>query len=222
MAAIGWPLRMLRAHPRLSVALLCGGLVAWLAAAVYPVSQLTANLLGWNAGAGLYLLLAAYMMRQCDEDRIHRHALVQDEGRRVLLVLVAVSALVCLLAIVAELSAARSLHGAQRIGHVALCALTIVSSWLFTQTMFALHYAHSYFLALRRQQPPGLDFPGPQRPGYSDFFYFSVVIGTSGQTADVAFSNAAMRRIGTWHCMLSFAFNTTVLALMINIAASLM
>ena len=222
MAAIGWPLRMLRAHPRLSVALLCGGLVAWLAGSFYPVSQLTANLLGWNAGAGLYLLLAAYMMRQSDEDKIHQHALVQAEGRSLLLLLVAASALVCLLAIVAELSVARQLHGAVRSGQIALCVLTIVSSWLFTQTMFALHYAHGYFLALNRGQAPGLDFPGTTTPDYGDFFYFSVVIGTSGQTADVALSSAAMRRTGTWHCMLSFAFNTTVLALMINIAAGMM
>lgn len=216
------PLRLLRAHPRLLVAILFGVLLARLAPWFSPMPPLTAFLVGWNGGACFYLLLAAHMMRQSDDDKIHRHAQVQDEGRHVLLLLVVLSALVCLLAIVVELSLARPLGGVQRLGHIALSGLTIVTSWLFTQTMFALHYAHSYFLARHRRQPPGLDFPGQETPNYSDFFYFSVVIGTSAQTADVALSSRAMRRIGTLHCMLSFAFNTTVLALMINIAAGLM
>lgn len=216
------PLRLLRAHPRLLVAILFGVVLARLAPWFSPMPPLTAFLVGWNGGACLYLLLAAHMMRQSDDDKIHRHAQVQDEGRHVLLLLVVLSALVCLLAIVVELSLARSLGGVQRLGPIALSALTIVTSWLFTQTMFALHYAHSYFLARHRRQPPGLDFPGQETPNYSDFFYFSVVIGTSAQTADVALSSRAMRRIGTLHCLLSFAFNTTVLALMINIAAGLM
>lgn len=216
------PLRLLRAHPRLLVAILFGVVLARLAPWFSPVPPLTAFLVGWNGGACLYLLLAAHMMRQSDDDKIHRHAQVQDEGRHVLLLLVVLSALVCLLAIVVELSLARQAVGVQRLGHIALSGLTIVTSWLFTQTMFALHYAHSYFLARHRRQPPGLDFPGQETPNYSDFFYFSVVIGTSAQTADVALSSRAMRRIGTLHCLLSFAFNTTVLALMINIAAGLM
>lgn len=216
------PLRLLRAHPRLLVAILFGVVLARLAPWFSPVPPLTAFLVGWNGGACLYLLLAAHMMRQSDDDKIHRHAQVQDEGRHVLLLLVVLSALVCLLAIVVELSLARQAGGVQRLGHIALSGLTIVTSWLFTQTMFALHYAHSYYLARHRRQPPGLDFPGQETPNYSDFFYFSVVIGTSAQTADVALSSRAMRRIGTLHCLLSFAFNTTVLALMINIAAGLM
>ncbi|MDC7702624.1 DUF1345 domain-containing protein [Vogesella indigofera] len=216
------PLRLLRAHPRLLVAILCGVLLARLVPWFSPMPPLSVFLVGWNGGACLYLLLAAHMMRQSDDDKIHRHAQVQDEGRHVLLLLVVVSALVCLLAIVVELSLARQAVGVQRLGHITLSGLTIVTSWLFTQTMFALHYAHSYFLARHRRQPPGLDFPGQETPNYSDFFYFSVVIGTSAQTADVALSSRAMRRIGTLHCLLSFAFNTTVLALMINIAAGLM
>lgn len=216
------PLRLLRAHPRLLVAILFGVVLARLAPWFSPMPPLSVFLVGWNGGACLYLLLAAHMMRQSDDDKIHRHAQVQDEGRHVLLLLVVLSALVCLLAIVVELSLARQAVGVQRLGHIALSGLTIVTSWLFTQTMFALHYAHSYYLARHRRQPPGLDFPGQETPNYSDFFYFSVVIGTSAQTADVALSSRAMRRIGTLHCLLSFAFNTTVLALMINIAAGLM
>jgi uncharacterized membrane protein len=87
---------------------------------------------------------------------------------------------------------------------------------------FALHYAHDYYAAVDQKRPPGIRFPEHEaQPTYGDFFYFSAIIGTSGQTADVSFVTRGMRRIGTMHCILAYLFNTVVLALLINIAASL-
>jgi uncharacterized membrane protein len=97
----------------------------------------------------------------------------------------------------------------------------VLSSWAFIQMMFALHYAHDYYAAACHGRPVGLRFPDDDNPYYGDFFYFSAIIGTSGQTADVAFVTKPMRRIGSLHCILAYLFNTTVLALVINIAASL-
>ena len=102
-----------------------------------------------------------------------------------------------------------------------LVVLTVLSSWLFTQTMLALNYAHDFYTARRSGQPDPLLFPGTNEPGYGDFIYFACVIGTSGQTADVAFNGAALRPVGPLHCILAFFFNTTVLALTVNIAAGL-
>jgi uncharacterized membrane protein len=85
-----------------------------------------------------------------------------------------------------------------------------------------MHYAHDYYVADTHGRPAGLSFPQEPAPDYLDFLYFSCVIGTSGQTADVSFTSKAMRRIGLIHCVLAFFFNTTVLALTINIAASLL
>ena len=68
---------------------------------------------------------------------------------------------------------------------------------------------------------PGLQFPEDDSPDYGDFFYFSAIIGTSGQTADVSFVSKELRRIGSVHCIVAYLFNTTVLALLINIGASL-
>ncbi|MFD1579255.1 DUF1345 domain-containing protein [Ramlibacter ginsenosidimutans] len=87
--------------------------------------------------------------------------------------------------------------------------------------MFALHYAHDYYLAETRGQRGALDFPGGHAPDYGDFLYFSSVIGTSGQTADVSFTSRPMRRTGTVHCTLAFFFNTTLIALTINVASGL-
>ncbi|WP_174873649.1 DUF1345 domain-containing protein [Vogesella oryzae] len=216
------PLHMLLARPRLLSASLFGAMVGGLAQGLWALRGMTAFMLGWNAGALLYLLLAAHMMYGASEASIRRRALQEDVGQRSIMALVVMSSITCLLAIALELSAARELHGALRAGHAALAALTILSSWLFTQTMFALHYAHTYFVGLQQGGAPGLIFPGDATPDYADFFYFSAVIGTSAQTADVSLASRQMRRIGTVHCILSFLFNTTVLALMINILAGLL
>ena len=87
--------------------------------------------------------------------------------------------------------------------------------------MFALHYAYDFYAAICHGQPAGLQFPEDEQPDYSDFFYFAAVNGNSGQTADVSFVSKPMRRIGAIYCILAYLFNTTVLALLINIGASL-
>ena len=137
------------------------------------------------------------------------------------LTLVVIAALMSIGAIVAELAVVKDMHGALRYAHIALAVLTILSSWAFTQLMFALHYAHDYYGAELRGNSGGLEFPGGHAPDYGDFLYFACVIGTSGQTADVSFTCRGMRRTGTVHCVLAFFFNTTLIALTINIASGL-
>jgi uncharacterized membrane protein len=188
---------------------------AW---ATTPASR---ALIGWNAGALLYLLLAWEMMSHVHAATMRRRALQEHEGRLLILTGVVLAAVAVMVAIASQLAAVKSLTGIARLPHLALTALTVVSSWLFTQAMFALHYAHDFYAARHRGQPDLLQFPGTPDPDYGDFFYFACVIGTSGQTADVAFTSSALRRIGTLHCVLAFAFNTTVLALSVNIAAGL-
>jgi uncharacterized membrane protein len=148
-------------------------------------------------------------------------ALLQDEGSVLVLILVVTAALMCIGAIVAELAVVKDLKGQIRYAHIALAALTIATSWAFTQTMFALHYAHDFYATTVRGEHGGLDFPGGHLPDYGDFIYFASVIGTSGQTADVSFTSRKMRRTGTVHCVLAFFFNTTLVALTINIASGL-
>ena len=146
---------------------------------------------------------------------------MQDDGELIILILVVISSISSLVAIAGELAVVKDMHGLIKIGHISLAGLTVVSSWAFIQVMFALHYAHDYYAAQAQGRSPGLRFPEDDHPEYGDFFYFSAVIGTSGQTADVLFVTKPMRRIGSIHCILAYMFNTTVLALLINISASL-
>jgi uncharacterized membrane protein len=112
------------------------------------------------------------------------------------------------------------LNGPHEWPHVVLAALTVVMSWTFTHTMFAIHYAHEYYDGPENELVQGLEFPGTGAPDYWDFVYYSFVIGTACATADVNVTSKNMRRITTLHCVVAFFFNTTILALTVNIGAS--
>jgi uncharacterized membrane protein len=142
-----------------------------------------------------------------------------DEGKLAILALVIIAAGAILLAVGTQLALARELHGTQRAWHVLLAVVTVLTSWLFTQVLFAFHYAHDFYLARVRGERDPLEFPGTADPTYGDFFHFSCVIGTSGQTADISFMGSAMRPVGTVHCIVAFFFNASLIALSINVVA---
>jgi len=209
------------ARPRLFIATAIAIAVGFLLPSAIEAHLVTRLLIAWNTGACLYVLLAATMMSRSSQQRMRRRAQLQDEGQTVILVLVVVSAIASLAAIGGELAVVKDMHGIEKVAHIALAGLTVVSSWAFIQIMFALHYAHDYYAAACHGKKAGIQFPDDESPDYGDFFYFSAVIGTSGQTADVSFVSKPMRRIGSVHCLLAYLFNTTVLALLINIGASM-
>jgi uncharacterized membrane protein len=100
-------------------------------------------------------------------------------------------------------------------------ALTIFSSWSFVHTSFAPHYAHEYYGEGANQRRGGLNFPGEEgEPDYWDFLYFAANLGATGQTSDVTITSRGIRRVALAHTILAFLFNTTILALAVNIGAS--
>lgn len=214
------------ARPRLFISALAGIAAVLLLPLFFPSFPLTTRLIiGWNVGACLYLALVAQMVLRSSHSKIQQRAQLEDEGQGLILLLVVVAAVACLTTIVLQLGVVKGLTGASKYAHIGLALLTIVSSWAFTHLMFALHYAHEFYLARGRGEAGGLVFTGDSSgdnpPDYLDFVYFAFVIGTSTATADVALASKRMRRIVLLHCVLAFIFNTTVLALTINIAASL-
>lgn len=215
-------IRVIWSRPRLFSSILIGVLVALLLPKNLALHGITRAIVGWNVGTWLYLILAARMMFWSSYEKMRTRALMQDDGKYVVLGMVVIAAIVSIGAIVAELSVVKDMHGLLRDAHVILAVLTILSSWAFTQVMFALHYAHDFYVAKNAGESGGLEFPGTSTLDYSDFLYFSCVIGTSGQTADVSFTSRSMRRTGLIHCVLAFFFNTTLVALTINIASGLM
>jgi uncharacterized membrane protein len=211
----------IKTRPRLLVCILVGLICIGLIPQAWGWPNVTKWTLGWNVGALLNMTLSIHMMFGSTHERMCKRAVREDDGRLILLMMVVISALTCLAAIVAELSIAKTAHSSVRNWHIGLAALTIFSSWIFTQIMFALHYAHDYYLAESTNKVGGLKFPGDHAPDYGDFLYAACVIGTSGQPADVSFTSRTQRRIGLLHSVLSFFFNTVVVALTINIASGL-
>ena len=214
-------IRIILTRPRLFSSILVGIFATLLLPYNLASHGITRAIFGWNVGTWLYLILAAHMMFWTSHEKIRTRALMQDDGKYVVLGMVIIAAIVSIGAIVAELSVVKDMHGLLRYAHVTLAILTILSSWAFTQVMFALHYAHDFYVAKEHGGSGGLEFPGTSTLDYSDFLYFACVIGTSGQTADVSFTSRSMRRTGLIHCVLAFFFNTTLVALTINIASGL-
>src|SRR5215468_2298900 len=204
-------LRVVRARPRLFLAILLGLAVLTFLPAEWRLA--TRSLMAWDIAVGLYLVLAFRLMTNSDVDRIRRRAARQDEGRITILVLVVASAMASLLAIVAELGGAN-----RQPMHLALAAVTILLSWAFIHTIFAIHYAHEYYGG-KAHKGGGLNFPGDEPPDYWDFVYFSFVVGMTSQVSDVAVTSSAFRRLVAAHGVVSFIFNATLLALTVNIAA---
>ncbi len=215
-------IRLLVPRPHLTSSVLVAVLIYALIPFFAPMEQVTRILLGYNLGAFLYVLLTARMIQTSTVLSMRRRALTQDEGKLAILLVVVVSSVASLMAIAVQLAAAKDMQGLAKSEHIALAACTVLTSWAFTQVMFALHYAHEFYHHSRGHQGGGLDFPSTSEPNYWDFLYFSCIIGTSGQTADVAISDTGMRRLTLVHCVLAYFFNTTLLALTINIAAGLL
>ena len=207
------PVRIVYARPRTFVAMAIG-IIAFF---VLPGSLrlVTRLLIGWDVFAGLYLILAYIMMLRCDHSHIHRNAILQDDGRFLILLVTAFGAFASIGAIVFELGASH--RGASEL---TLATVTVAISWAVVHTGFALHYAHDYY---RGAKPGGLQFPsGDERDhaDYWDFVYFSFVIGMTAQVSDVGITDKIIRRTATAHGIVSFIYNTALVALMVNIAAS--
>ncbi|MGM7389034.1 DUF1345 domain-containing protein, partial [Acinetobacter baumannii] len=208
--------RSLQTRPHFFIALIFGVVVASLLAWLTSWKWSTILLASWNGSISLYLLHVWKLMRSADHSQMQQQAKKQDESKWVIMLIVLLAITMSLVAILVQLSQLPSGHY-EKLGHVALALLTIISAWLFMHTVFALHYAHDFYMALsRNEENGGLDFPGTEHPTYPDFLYFSYIIGTSAQTADVSITNKHMRLLNLFHAVLSFGFNTTILAICIN------
>ncbi len=201
---------------------ICFAILVWFIFPKWVISHnITRFIVSWDSRAFLYLILILIVIIKSTHEKIKSRAQLEDEWQYVILFLVIIAAIVSLLSIILELGLVKNLVWFSKYINLALVILTIIISWFFTHTMFALHYAHNYYARILKWKTGWLEFAGTKLPTYSDFIYFAYIIWTSGQTADVSFSSQHLRRVWTMHCVLAFFFNTTVLALTINIASGL-
>ena len=207
------PARVVYARPRTFFSILIGIMTFFLLPG--SLRLVTRLLIGWDTFVALYLLLVYIMVLRSGLSHIKRNAVLQDDGRFLIPLLTALGAFASLAAIVSELGEAH--RGPPEL---IFATVTIALSWAAVHTAFALHYAHDYY---RGAKPGGLQFPsGDQHDhaDYWDFVYFAFVIGMTAQVSDVGITDKTIRRTATAHGIISFGFNTALLALMVNIAAS--
>ena len=186
------------------------------------ISWHTRAVVCWDLGVLVYLCLAWWLIARVDATTTRDHALAQDQSGYVIFLFVVGAACASIVAIGFVVGTIKELAFWSRAWHLILTIGALISSWLLIQTVFAFHYARRYYAALRRQRttPPELLFPGGSAPDYLDFAYYSFVVGMTSQVSDVAVTSRQMRRLTLIHSVLAFIFNIAVLALSINIIAS--
>jgi uncharacterized membrane protein len=223
----GWRryLGPLAPRPRLTASIVIG-IVVGVACKVFDtrLGTTTSLILGWDALSLSYLASMLFNWFQHDPVDMRRQAALDDQGREMISFLVIAAAAASVVAVGLELSLAKGVHGLEKTVHIVLAFGTVVVSWLMVQTIFTLHYAHEYYGADEHdsaRDAGGIHFPGDEPPDYWDFFYFSIVIGVACATADANFTSKGLRRIGTVHSLVAFAFNTLIVALTINLTAGL-
>jgi uncharacterized membrane protein len=205
------------------------GAAAWFLAPP-DVGAISRWVAAWDVCALATLLLIAAAMFTADAASIREVANDEDPSRMLAFGFVLVAALSSLLAVVALLGTLKTLPAATLARHVFLSAAAVLESWLLVHTVFTLHYAHIYYDTDEQDggDTGGLDFPGEDgktpatEPDYLDFAYFAFTIGMAAQTADVTIPGRRQRRTTLLHAIISFGFNTAIVALSISALGSLL
>ena len=184
-------------------------LVAATPAAAWKIGDVPLGIMiGFNAAALLFLMSCVPLLRVDDARTMRDHAARDDANRTVLLVITSIVMAAILAAVAAETMGGIALDGWMK----ALVVATLLVAWLFANTIYALHYAHLFYV-----REGGIEFPKTEDPVYSDFVYFAFTLGMTFQTSDVVIADPGIRRIVTLHCFAAFVFNLGVLAFTINV-----
>jgi uncharacterized membrane protein len=214
----------LDAHHRLFIALIVT-IIAW--AVFWTWLELSSLLIAaWDVFALASLGLSWAVIVAAEPRQVRSTARLQDSSRKIIFTLVVTAACASLVAVGFLVGRGRGLPRDLLAGRLALSVLAVVSAWLLVHTTFALRYAHLYFgegaEGGHASHAGGLAFPGEGHPDYADFAYFSFVIGMTSQVSDVAVTSKQLRRLVLIHGILSFGFNTLILALTVNVVSGLL
>jgi uncharacterized membrane protein len=205
-------------HRRLIACMFVGCIVG----ATWPgiESFVSRALFGYDAFVWVYLALVVVALLRAEHGHYKRVALEQAESAAAVLAIVVGAAGISLVAIIFELVAAKAAGPHHMLPHLIFATVTVIGSWLLLPTLFALTYASEYY---KREPDCGLSFPDSEagfEPDHTDFLYFSFTIAVTAQTSDVGVTTRSMRRLVLFQSIVSFVFNTTILAFSVNAAAS--
>jgi uncharacterized membrane protein len=213
-------LRIIRSRPHLfaGVTLAIAAFFALTPLPSYPLRAVMA----WNTGSLLFLALTALSFLRSQDHDISADAKAQQEGEWSVFALTIIGAVMSFAAII--LFSHSSAHKSQQGLYLAFVIATLTLSWLMIQVSFTYRYAHEYYSydLGGDEVDGGIDFPKDDNPDYLDFVYFAFVLGMTFQVSDCNITAKKFRRLATIQGLIGFLFNTVILALSVNIAASLL
>ncbi|HBK07089.1 MAG TPA: DUF1345 domain-containing protein [Acetobacteraceae bacterium] len=184
----------------------------------------TRGVAAWDVGVVVFLLASAQLFATKSPDGMPAAAEAEQEGEWTIFWITLAVVIVSFVAVSGEFAALKGAGATSKGWQITLVALTLFLSWLMTHVTFAYRYAHEFYA--RDDGGPdvdrGLTFPGEDEPDYLDFLYFSLVLGMTFQVSDVEVTSRKLRRVATLHGLLSFLFNTVIVAFTVNIAAGVM
>jgi uncharacterized membrane protein len=175
-----------------------------------------ATLIGWDT-AGLTLLALSWsLFTRADAADTQSRAAEEDPGRTLVYVIVILTSLISLLAATVLVASTHGLEPGSRRLFAGLCLFAVVLAWALTHTAFTFRYAHLYYRE-DREGVGGVEFPGKQDPTYFDFAYFAFTVGMCFQVSDVCVTSAQIRRGVLLHAVISFAYNSIILAFVLSL-----
>ena len=214
----------LDAHYRLMIALAVSAIVFFLFNG--KMSSPALILVTWVSCALTIITLNWIIIFSSHPLEVRKIAKLQDSSRTFLFVFITAAAVISLGAIVYLLKSTKGLPEAGKNAHILLAIGAVIISWFLLHTIFTLRYAHLYYdpdtdADGETKAVGGLQFPGRDEPDYLDFVYFSFIVGMTFQVSDVNITSRRIRRVCILHALMSFAFNTAILALSINVVSGM-
>jgi uncharacterized membrane protein len=195
---------------------LAAGLVAFGVAKLFTTWQIAA-LIGWIVAVIVFISWIWLNVRGMDGDATARHAAIEDASRPTADLILILASVASLVGVGLALLEASSRPASERAIITAVAAITVTLSWATVHTVFTLRYARLYYAA-----GGGIDFHEERPPAYSDFAYLAFTIGMTYQVSDTTTASRTIRRTVLYHAYMSYIFGTVVVALTINVVASLL
>lgn len=213
----------LDAHYRLLISLCVSAIVFFFIRDKFTMPAVI--LFTWIGLAMTIIIMDWIIILSSHPREVRKIAKLQDSSRTFLFLFVIAASVVSMMAIIFLLKSSKGTHGTSINEHILLAITAVVISWWLVHTVFTLRYAHLYYDTDKDDGTPraggGLQFPGGDEPDYLDFVYFSFVLGMTFQVSDVEISSKEIRRLAWLHGLLSFAYNTAILALSINVISGM-
>ncbi len=200
-----------------------------IAAAVYfivnikHIDWLTHIMISWDIFSLCMIIMSWITFSVTTSEQIRSQARVQDSSRMLIFITVLVSTFAGFLAVLLLIISKKDFKDTEAL-HLVVAIGGMLFAWFLVHTIFTFRYAHIFY-GDDEDKPDthagGLDFPGDKKPDYIDFAYYSFVLGMTFQVSDVDITSKRLRRLSLLHSILSFFFNTVMIALTINIMAGL-